>query len=88
MLIYQTIVHSPILHSCSLRCLFDIVEAKTRATQRCRQFVHLPADRLVNDASVDLRRCEFGMPEHLANRLNGHAIGIGYGRGECVAGQV
>ena len=43
---------------------------------------------MVNDAGVDLRGGEFGMAQHLANRLNGYAVGVGHRRRKCVAGKV
>ena len=46
------------------------VEAKACAAEGFGEFVHLAADGLVNDAGVDLRRGEFRMAEHLANRFD------------------
>ena len=43
---------------------------------------------MIDDAGVDLGGGEFGVAEHLANRLNRHSICIGYGRSECVASKV
>ena len=65
-----------------------IVEAKTRATQRYWQLIHLSAHRLVNDAGIDLRRGEFCVAEHFADWFNRHSIGVGYGSCESMAGKV
>ena len=43
---------------------------------------------MVDDAGVDLSGGEFCMAEHLANRLNRHAICVGNRCCECVAGKV
>ena len=43
------------------------IEAKTCAAEFGGEFVHLPADRLVDDAGVYLCCCQLGMSEHFAN---------------------
>ena len=67
---------------------FTSAKAKACAAEGFGEFVHLAADGLVDDAGVNLRGGEFGVAQHLANRLDGHAIGVGYGRCEGVASKV
>ena len=43
---------------------------------------------MVDDAGVDLGGGEFGVAQHLADRLDGYAIGVGNRRGKCVACKV
>lgn len=43
------------------------IEAKTCAAEFGGEFVHLVADGLVNDASIDLGSGEFGVAKHLAD---------------------
>ena len=74
---------------CNLFCCgFSAIEAEACAAKFGGEFVHFSADRLVNNAGVDLSRGEFGVAQHFANRLNRYAIGVGYGRCEGVAGKV
>ena len=67
---------------------FSIVEAKACAAEFGGEFVHFPADRLVDDAGVDLGGGAFGMAEHFADWFNRYAIGVGYGSCESMAGKV
>lgn len=52
------------------------------------QFIHLIAYRLIDDTSIDLRRTEFRMTEHLADGFNGDPIGISNRRGKRMPGKV
>ena len=67
---------------------FSSTKAKACAAEGFGEFVHFSAHRLIDDAGVDLRRGEFGMSEHFANRFDGYSVGVGYGRCEGVAGEV
>lgn len=53
-----------------------------------RQLVHLVADGLVDDPGVDLRRAEFRVAEHLADRLDRDTVGIGDRRCKSMPGKV
>ena len=43
---------------------------------------------MVDDAGVDLRGGEFGVAQHLADRFDGHAIGVSNRRCESMASKV
>ena len=61
------------------RTIFSIIflQAEFRVAEPLRQLVHFVADGLVDDPGVDLRRAEFRVAEHLADRLDRDAVGIG-----------